>query len=111
MFEEEKKKLKRLLLQVKHRTSPKKLARLAVQFERTKGESTLPLTCNCHAHTPMRVSPKSSTPFERSEVSSPFRVTSTIWSTSRFTQSSPEVGLTNVSGLINHPPQARPRNE
>jgi hypothetical protein len=52
MFEEEKKKLKRLLLQVKQRTSLKELARLAVHFERPEGDSTLPLTCNCHAPHP-----------------------------------------------------------
>jgi len=38
--------LKRLLLQVKQRTSLKKLARLTVDFEHTEGDSALPLTCN-----------------------------------------------------------------
>jgi hypothetical protein len=52
MFEEEEKKLKRLLLQVKQRTSLKKLTRLTVHFEGTEGDSALPLACNCHAPRP-----------------------------------------------------------
>jgi len=62
MFEEEEKKLKRFLLQVKQRTPLKKLAGLTVHFEGTEGKSSLSLTFNCHAPHPHALFAKSSTP-------------------------------------------------